>query len=269
MAIGEIISAGVGLIGSLFGKKKQTTTSSVDYGKMRDEATAAGFNPLTAIRNGGSAGFTTTSSPTISQSPELLANLGGVLGNALGEKLDPIEAKKREIDTLLVDRQLRSLKQGPQRQLTQPTTFEGVKVSQQLVPRAGVASVKKVASVPAAFKSDMGYEKDDVPKVKNPYPNGYVPDPNIPNADDIETRLGDDIMSPGFWYVGGSDIEHNLRLRGIPTGPNDMGRAIRKRLLKKPILDNASRMGGKIGGMIPPRLRRSRAVQAGKGGGGW
>lgn len=103
--IGEIITGGLSLLGGLFGKKKkkEETTTRVNYQQMVNDATAAGFNPLTAIRNGGSAGFTTTTSPTISNTPEVLSNLGGILGQALGDKLDPINAKKRERDTLLVE----------------------------------------------------------------------------------------------------------------------------------------------------------------------
>ncbi|UIB81362.1 hypothetical protein [Flyfo microvirus Tbat2_43] len=148
--IGELISGGISLLGGLFGsKKKQTTTSTVDYKKMVKDSSAAGFNPLTAIRNGGSAGFTTTTSPTISNTSEILGNLGGILGEALENKLDPIQAKKRELDTALVDQQLRALKQGPQLDggFQQPRYYSGVKVSQQAVPRLGASSTKKVASV--------------------------------------------------------------------------------------------------------------------------
>lgn len=259
---GSIASA---LIGGIFGgkKKSQETTTRVNYQQMVNDASAAGFNPLTAIRNGGSAGFTTTTSPTISNTPEILSNLGGVLGDALGDKLDPINAKKREIDTLLVDRQLRQLKEGPQvaGSFKVPRTFTGTKVSQQLVPRLGAASHKQTAAVPAAFKSDMSYTQDDVPKVKNPYPKGIFPDPNTPNADDIETRLGDDIFSPAFWYVGGRDADHNLKLRGLPRGPNEAGRQIRSVLNSKPAL-SPRRAGAYMGRMAP-------YSKPGGGGGGW
>ena len=152
--IPALIGAGASLLGSLFGKKKQTTTTSVNYGDMVASATAAGFNPLTAIRNGGSAGFTTTTSPTVSQMPEALANLGGVLGGALADRLDPIKAKKREIDTLLTDVQLkqaRAMNNMPA-SFYQPSEWTGTKVSSQLVPRLGAASHKQTAAVPAAVK---------------------------------------------------------------------------------------------------------------------
>ncbi|UIB81374.1 DNA pilot protein [Flyfo microvirus Tbat2_88] len=151
---GGILSAGASLLGGLFGgKKKQTTTTEIDYVKMAKNATKAGFNPLTAIRNGGSAGFTTTTSPTASQLPDALANLGGVLGQSLGDKLDPIQAKKRELDTALVDAQLRELKQGPQLpgRFYAPREYTGTKVSNQLVPRAGLSSTQKVAGLPSNF----------------------------------------------------------------------------------------------------------------------
>lgn len=49
------------LVSGLFGSNNnaQTTTSYVDYVRLRNEAEKAGFNPLTALRNGGSAGFST------------------------------------------------------------------------------------------------------------------------------------------------------------------------------------------------------------------
>ncbi len=192
--IGATIFGG---LSSLFGKKKQKVTNEVDYVKMRDNAEAAGFNPLTALRNGGSAGFTTTSSPSLSSAPEVLSNIGGLLGQAFLDKPDPIEAKKREIDTILVDRQLRQLKEGPQLpgSFHTPRTFEGVKVSQQLTPRMGQASSKNAASVPANFigpPSPSQFVKDNkgldlyVP-VYDRFNNKvhYFPNPDLPDADQM------------------------------------------------------------------------------------
>lgn len=169
-----LFSGILGAVGSLFGggSKKQTTTSEVDYQKMVNRSSAAGFNPLTAIRNGGSAGFTTTTSPTISNTSEILGNLGGILGEALENKLDPIQAKKRELDTALVDQQLRALKQGPQldSSFKQPRVFTGVKVSQQAVPRLGASSTQKVASTTPSLP--MGFPGPR--PVKGAGPNGEI-----------------------------------------------------------------------------------------------
>ncbi len=232
---GQIIGAGVsGLLG-LFGKKKekkQETTTRINYGEMVADARAAGFNPLTALRNGGSAGFTTTTAPTVSQLPEALSNFGGVLGQALGDKLDPILAKKREPDTALLSMQISDRAANAPGGLFQPRTYTGTKVSRQLVPRLGATSHKQTASVPGAFKSDMGYDEGKKPSVTNPYPKGAEPDPNTPNASDIEDRLGDDLLSPAFWYVAPRDMQHNIdrwfEKRGLPVGPDQMGHMIRR-----------------------------------------
>ena len=107
--LGSIVGGVFGLLGS----KKQKTTSSVDYVAMARNAQKAGFNPLTAIRNGGSAGFTTTTSPSASQLPGALQSIGGALGDAFAQKVDPVEQKRRVLDTALVDYQIRPLFQLP------------------------------------------------------------------------------------------------------------------------------------------------------------
>lgn len=82
VAWGPILGAGISAIGSLFGgSDDDETTTRIDYKRMANDAMEAGFNPLTAIRNGGSAGFTTVSHPALSG-----AAFGGAfqtIGNAL------------------------------------------------------------------------------------------------------------------------------------------------------------------------------------------
>lgn len=80
---GQIIGAGISALGSLFGGgDDEQTTMEVDYKKMARNAEKAGFNPLTAIRNGGSAGFTTTHHPGLSMQTRL-GNAFATLGNAI------------------------------------------------------------------------------------------------------------------------------------------------------------------------------------------
>lgn len=200
--IGELITGGLGLIGSLFGKKKQKTESTVNYQKMVDSATAAGFNPLTAIRNGGSAGFTTTTTPTTSMLPEALSNLGGVLGPAMGKMLDPMEAKKRQLDTALVDYQLRQLKQGPQvaGMLRPGSQYIGTKTNIQLTPSVGPSAGRAVANVPAARKGAnkpgegtiVGGEDPTVSTLGlNGGRYGWFHAPGVPDAEISETIYGD------------------------------------------------------------------------------
>lgn len=194
--LGEIITAGAGLLGSLFGKKKQTTTSTVDYQQMVASAEAAGFNPLTALSNGGAAGFTTTTGPTVSQLPEALGNLGGLLGNALESKLDPIQAKKREIDTLMTDVQLKEARALSSRpgSFYRPVEWSGTKVSNQFVPRLGEKSHKQVANTPEVFgpPSPEQFVKDNggmemmIP-VRDRFTNKihWVPNPDLPDLDQM------------------------------------------------------------------------------------
>lgn len=106
--IGEIISGGLSLLGGLFGsKKKQTTETTVDYVKMAKSAEAAGFNPLTALRNGGSAGFTSTvSHPGLSGVTEAVSQIGGAIGSAIERKIDPIDQKRQAVESALLDYQL-------------------------------------------------------------------------------------------------------------------------------------------------------------------
>lgn len=84
VAWGPIIGAGISALGSLFGKDddEKVVRQEVDYEAMARNAEKAGFNPLTAIRNGGSAGFTNTIHPALSSAAgfgEAFATLGNAL----------------------------------------------------------------------------------------------------------------------------------------------------------------------------------------------
>lgn len=82
VAWGPIIGAGISAIGSLFGGKDEETTTTINYKQMAKAAEKAGFNPLTALRNGGSAGFTTTSHPGLSMM-DRFGSAFQTIGNAL------------------------------------------------------------------------------------------------------------------------------------------------------------------------------------------
>ncbi|QCS37061.1 hypothetical protein [Tortoise microvirus 47] len=100
-----------GVVSSIFGSKdkKQTTTSEVDYVKMVQRAEAAGFNPLTALRNGGSAGFSTstTTIPGLS-APEVIGQSMGHVANFL-QDFDPHAKQKKEAELEVAHAQIRNL----------------------------------------------------------------------------------------------------------------------------------------------------------------
>lgn len=88
---------------SLIGGSKKTT-NTVDYKKLVRDAEAAGFNPLTALRNGGAAGFTTTSTPALSGIADALGTAGNFLAN-----FDPMADDRREQEYELVQAQIANL----------------------------------------------------------------------------------------------------------------------------------------------------------------
>lgn len=256
----SLLSIGASLLGGK--SKKQETTSRVNYQQMVEDASAAGFNPLTAIRNGGSAGFTTTTSPSISNTPEILSNLGGVLGDALGQKLDPINAKKREIDTLLVDRQLRQLREGPQvaGSFKVPRTYTGTKVSQQLVPRLGASSSSKTASVPAAYNPNK-YEVTEATKVNYGKQSIWESNPWLPSADTIEQDFGDVAGSAYGVPKLAADLAWNgYRLKNYAVDSYRKSAAQERSRPKQGPYKSPTKLGGWAG-------RASKVISA--GGGGW
>ena len=95
------------IVGGLFGKKSKsaTTTSRVDYQHIRDGAEAAGFNPLTALRNGGSANATSVSTQPGLSSGEWLADAIGAGANAAAN-YDPLADKRRELEVDLMEAEL-------------------------------------------------------------------------------------------------------------------------------------------------------------------
>lgn len=112
--LGALISGGASILSGLLGGKKDkpvTTTSYVDYSRMVREAEAAGFNPLTAIRNGGSAGFTVSSSSGgATQTPlsRIAGSLPGMVDNFLTQ-IDPFNDKSREMQYRIQEAQLANL----------------------------------------------------------------------------------------------------------------------------------------------------------------
>lgn len=93
-----LISSGASLLGGLFGGgKKKTTKREVDYKKLVKNAQAAGFNPLTALRNGGAAGFAQTTDPGLSSSMFLADAIGNV-GSAMAEA--PLRQRQKERENL-------------------------------------------------------------------------------------------------------------------------------------------------------------------------
>lgn len=104
--VGPAITAVGGVISSLFGGKKKTD-NRVNYQQMVADAEAAGFNPLTVLRNGGSAGYMQTAHPGLS-SGEVIGQALGNVGNFLAD-FDPYADDKRELASRLAEAQIANL----------------------------------------------------------------------------------------------------------------------------------------------------------------
>ncbi|MBX5251813.1 hypothetical protein HJC03_15585 [Rhizobium sp. NLR4b] len=266
--IGEIISGGLSLLGGLFGSKKpkkektQTTTtnvSTVDYNKMVASAREAGFNPLTALRNGGAAGFSTSTStsnstttvPTTSALPGALASVGGILGQAFERKLDPVAAGRRQQDTALVDYQLRRGNRAPAGGLYAGSTYTGTKVSRQLMPAVGPSNTRVASSAAARGPNKPGEGTivgGDNPTVSSMGWNdgewGYFHAPWMPDADTVEQIYGDSELYSTLYGVGktaadwGYSVYRNGRRAweryGVPAG-NSLNKWMKRNAANAPV----------------------------------
>lgn len=104
------------------GAQQQTTTSTstsrTNFQQMRDDAEAAGFNPLTALRMTGAAGNVTTTGTSVINTPALSSRdiLGRAIGaglNSLGKSIssyDPLIEQQKKLNIELSKAQLAEFK---------------------------------------------------------------------------------------------------------------------------------------------------------------
>ena len=221
--IGGLVSAGASVIGSIFGNKPKKTTSSVNYVQMVRNAEAAGFNPLTALRNGGAAGFTTTTTPALS-SAEVLSDVGNKVGQFL-QDFDPMADDKREAEYALVQAQIANLNASTdalRRPMSRAQSFNVPSYTAGQTERRPSAVAGRLSSTDArpqyptkALPAAAGVSQ--TPEVKqagvtNPSRTGndwWHVDPVQPDASAWEERYGE----PGDWiggaFNGATDVLYN------------------------------------------------------------
>lgn len=185
--LGALIGAGASIIGSLLGSKKdkpQETTTRINYKQMVADAEAAGFNPLTALRAGGGAGFTTTTHPALSGYNPIgaaLTTVGAAIAN-----YDPQANARAALETRLLNAQLENVQadtKNRMRSFEVPVRVGPSAHNAQGVPiRSGAAQTGGLGavSVPEVGKTS----------VTNPWPVGNVT-PWLKDAEMHETRYGD------------------------------------------------------------------------------
>ena len=222
--IGALIGAGASIIGSLFGggSKKQETVNRVDYKRMVRDAEAAGFNPLTALRNGGAAGFSISSTPA----PPLSARIANGVASGVNTFLanfDPHQDRMREAEFGLIQAQIKNLNANSALAARVPD-LGGAPA------RTTSGSVAKVGGPVLAGGAGIPSQPAEIvtPQVTNPWPKGWGVEVH-PDAVDVgifeETygeipgqvigapvRIWQDLTHnakrmPGDWYIGKSAVE--------------------------------------------------------------
>ena len=192
------------VLGFLGRRKKQET--GVDYVKLRESAEAAGFNPLTALRNGGAQGF--YQGPRMS-SAEFLGQALGEVGNTLYSA----QAAKRdeEIDNLqrdILKQELDEMRKANDPiggkdwgfsiphavTTTKATQNESPALSNHLVHSGSVSNGPDVVAGSVLVSKSEGFS----------------------DAEDIETRYGDVVSWPYGMAVLAADAGKTLlpHLRG-------------------------------------------------------
>ncbi|WP_413876351.1 hypothetical protein [Albidovulum sp.] len=106
---GTILGAVAGpLAGGLFGGKKKETKQTTDFVALRDSAEAAGFNPLTALKATGGAGFTTTTHPGLSSGEFLAEAIGS--GVQAWSSFDPMQQQRDALEMEMMRAELDRIK---------------------------------------------------------------------------------------------------------------------------------------------------------------
>lgn len=190
MAWGALISAGASLLGGLFGKSKQETSNRIDYKQMVKDAEAAGFNPLTALRNGGSAGYMQTSHPALS-SGAYIADAIGQFGSALAS-IDPMAEARAKLEDDLRKAQIANL--NADTAARNRASIGGVPTS---VGRSTSVTLNPALAVGGAPEAGDR-------TVTNPWLGGRV-SPAVLDAEVFEARYGDSEIAQTLY---GAHVAH-------------------------------------------------------------
>ena len=243
--ISALITGGLGILGGLFGRKKnqtQVVENRVDYQRLVADAEAAGFNPLTALRNGGAAGYSvsTQSHPGLSGS-EMIGQAFQTAGNVFqAYQDDKVADEQRSTEKQLIEAQLKNIVAGTQlkmRSLDVPTGSGGgyrrgggeMSIPGPLTPEQLQAFGVAVNDPNRPF--EMGNLTTTNPARRDN--TFWKVDPNQSDAEAFETRYGDsEIMSMANGALTwGGDLLYSTnewmkrysgaapRIPGIPSYP--------------------------------------------------
>lgn len=204
VAWGPIIGAGISAIGSLFGgddDDEEKTETTIDYKKMARMAEQAGFNPLTAIRNGGSAGFTTTTHPGLS-AMDRFGSAFQTIGNALAS----YDARSDE----RADLELR-IQRAELDRIQRANDADRTMYSMGGVPHASGSTRSTSASAAGTGVPTPTISGAQNRTATNPFDtdSGLVIDTNVPDAETYTTRYGEFGEVIGGVHAADADWQKN------------------------------------------------------------
>lgn len=200
--IGAVVSAGASLVGKLFGGKEEKQENTIDYVKMVKWAEKAGFNPLTALRAGGGAGFTTTTShPALSAWTGIADAVGTFAAN-----YDPQANERAALEDDIQRARLENIQADTKQRMRSMEV--PVKSGATSVDWTGIP-VRSAAAQPGTVTGAPQVPELGDATVSNPWERAHV-DPKTKDAAVSENRYGEIVGGAIGAYVLGKDWLHNM-----------------------------------------------------------
>lgn len=203
----SILGAVAGPIAGLFKKKEKPVENRINYKQMVKDAEAAGFNPLTVLRNGASAGYTSQV-----QHPALSSSFGDVIASGLNAfaTYDPMTDKRADLEYQVVQEQLKQLQQKTrqERKSFDVPTYTGTST------RASGGGFS--ASSPSVSSNPGGVTNPWEGSILGPY---MTVNSGIQDAEKSETRYSDIISNVFGVGVLGADL-YASAMRAAENSPS-------------------------------------------------
>jgi len=196
MSIWDAVGAGIGLLGGIFGGKKEKQSNRIDYRQLRKDAEKGGFNPAFALANGGSAGYTVgqthgglLGSRDWSQIGNSIAQLGGAFSD-----VDPVLQRREDLQEEVTRAQLANIRADTAARVSSMNAPKMVTTATSFTGGGGLGS-RSADGLPTGNPTAPEIGKTTV---TNPF-QGALVDPRFNDAEMAETRYAD-ILSNVFGF---------------------------------------------------------------------